>query len=117
MIILLNNKYWKYINTKLIIVVTIIGLVFISSILVITKSSFKQKITEVGPIPTWVKWNKNKYAVTGKTVKITGEKLGASEDTSLGVKRDIYSIPNISSDKEIAVKQFGKTYFEAVIKK
>jgi hypothetical protein len=81
-----------------------------------TKSS--PEIKEVGPVPTWVKWNNKTYKVKEETVTSVGEKLGVSESTSLSnVQRDIYSIPNVSSDKEIAIEQLGKTYFKAVINK
>lgn len=113
----MNNKYLKYINTKLIIVIIIIVLVLIFSVFTIIKFSFKQEITEVGAIPSWIKWNENTYITTGKSVKTIGKKLGVSEDTSVGVQRDIYSIPNISSDNEIAIEQLGKTYFVAVRRK
>lgn len=70
---------------------------------------------EVGPIPTWVKWNKKTYTITNEVLSV-GEKLGVTESASLSdAQHDIYSIPNVSSDKEIAIKLLGKTYAKAVI--
>lgn len=80
---------------------------------------FKQTTNkEVGIVPTWVKWNNKIFTVTGKTVHPIGKKLGVSEDSSLtGVPRNIYSIPNVDSDKEIAIQQLNNTYFKAVFNK
>lgn len=109
----MKNKYIKSIYAKPIIVAMILVL-FIFGIFVTTKLSSKR--IEVGALPSCVTWNKKTYTVSGKMVNSVWKKLGVSEGTGAS-QRNIYSIPNVNPDKEIAIEQLGKTYFEAVAKK
>lgn len=111
----MREKYGKVTSDKIPTVIFIIITIVIIVISTYT-SQYRNRIKEPGAVPVWVKWNNKTYNITGKTTVSVGKKLGVSESTSTRSQRDLYSIPNVNSDKEIAIEQLGDQYFQAVAK-